>query len=42
MPAEGADAWLSGRTVQFEPVERDVEPIPKGVRSKIGGEKEEA
>ena len=31
--------WTYG---PFEPVERDVEPIPKGVRSKIGGEKEEA
>ena len=42
MPAEGADGWLSGRTVQIEPVEREVVPRPEGVRSKIGGEKEKA
>jgi hypothetical protein len=42
MPAEGADGWLSGKTVQFQAVERDVVPAPAGVRSKIGGEREKA
>ncbi|KAJ9121999.1 hypothetical protein QFC24_004582 [Naganishia onofrii] len=42
MPAEGADGWLSGRTIQLEAVERDVVPRPAGVRSKIDGTKEKA
>ncbi|KAJ9096831.1 hypothetical protein QFC21_005102 [Naganishia friedmannii] len=42
MPVEGADGWLSGRTIQLEAVERDVLPRPSGVRSKIDGTKEKA
>jgi len=42
MPLEGADGWLSGRTIQLEAVERDVVPRASGVRSKIDGTKEKA
>lgn len=42
MPLPGADGWLSGRTVQLEPVERDVVPAPDKVRSRIDGSAEKA
>ena len=42
MPLPGADGWLSGKTVQFEPVERDVVPKPDAVRSRVDGSVEEA
>ncbi|KAJ9105560.1 hypothetical protein QFC19_003542 [Naganishia cerealis] len=42
MPLPGADGWLSGRTIQLQPVEREVVPSPAGVRSKIDGSREKA
>lgn len=42
MPLPGADGWLSGKTVQFEPVEKEVVPKPDAVRSRVDGSVEKA
>ncbi|KAJ9095397.1 hypothetical protein QFC20_006679 [Naganishia adeliensis] len=42
MPLPGADGWLSGKTVQFEPVEKEVVPKPDAGRSRVDGSVEKA